>query len=340
MRILIDILHPAHVHFFKNFIKEMSKMNHEIYITSRNKEITNYLLAKYQLNHESISSIGNNFFDLGTELFTRSCKFASICFKIKPHLLMGIMGPTIAIVGKMLKIPTFVFYDSEFAKLTNSFVYPLATKVITPSCYKNPIGKNHIKYKGYQELAYLHPDYYKSDSTVKEELGIGKNEDYFLVRLVGWKASHDIGFKGLNLKDVNFLINNLEDHGHVFVTSERPLSNNKYSFSIPPEKIHDLLFHAKMYVGEGVTMASEAAILGTPAILISPLVGNIGYLEDLEKYNLAFNFTNSERAFDKVAELLSIDNLKETWKKHRLKMLDDKVNVTNFIVEFVENYFK
>ena len=34
MRILIDILHPAHVHFFRPFIGEMQARGHEIRVTS------------------------------------------------------------------------------------------------------------------------------------------------------------------------------------------------------------------------------------------------------------------------------------------------------------------
>ena len=35
MRVLIDILHPAHVHFFRNFHNEMEARGHELYITAR-----------------------------------------------------------------------------------------------------------------------------------------------------------------------------------------------------------------------------------------------------------------------------------------------------------------
>jgi len=48
MKILIDINHPAHVHYFKNIIKIMEKKGHEFLIISRNKEIEHYLLKKYE----------------------------------------------------------------------------------------------------------------------------------------------------------------------------------------------------------------------------------------------------------------------------------------------------
>ncbi len=39
MRILVDIGHPAHVHFFKNFIWEMEKRGHEFIVTARDKDV-------------------------------------------------------------------------------------------------------------------------------------------------------------------------------------------------------------------------------------------------------------------------------------------------------------
>ena len=46
MKILIDINHPAHVHYFKNFIKIMEQKGHKFLIISRDKEIEHYLLKK------------------------------------------------------------------------------------------------------------------------------------------------------------------------------------------------------------------------------------------------------------------------------------------------------
>ena len=40
----------------------------------------------------------------------------------------------------------------------------------------------------------------------------------------------------------------------------------------------------------------------------------------------------------KIKELLSMKNLKQEWQKRRQKMLADKIDVTAFMVWFVENY--
>ena len=55
MKILIDICHPGHVHFYKNFFWEMQNRGHNIIVTSREKEVTSSLLDHYKIKHQIIS---------------------------------------------------------------------------------------------------------------------------------------------------------------------------------------------------------------------------------------------------------------------------------------------
>ena len=55
MRILIDILHPAHVHFFRNFAQEMRMRGHEIRFTARAKECATDLLDHYGIPYTLLS---------------------------------------------------------------------------------------------------------------------------------------------------------------------------------------------------------------------------------------------------------------------------------------------
>ena len=50
MRVLIDIGHPAHVHFFRRPIEILREHGHEILITSRLKEIAGDLLDAYGMD--------------------------------------------------------------------------------------------------------------------------------------------------------------------------------------------------------------------------------------------------------------------------------------------------
>ena len=81
--------------------------------------------------------------------------------------------------------------------------------------------------------------------------------------------------------------------------------------------------------------------LGTPAIYLDN-VGR-GYTDEQEKkYGLVFNYTESledqEKSIQKGIELLQTPNLKQKFQTRRQKMLSEKIDVTAFMVWFIENY--
>ena len=51
MKILFDMGHPAHVHFFKNTIWELEKKGHQVKVTARDKDVTIALLEAYGIAH-------------------------------------------------------------------------------------------------------------------------------------------------------------------------------------------------------------------------------------------------------------------------------------------------
>ena len=62
--------------------------------------------------------------------------------------------------------------------------------------------------------------------------------------------------------------------------------------------------------------------------------------EEEKKYGLtlALNLDQTDQMFIKVKELLNTPNLREEWQEKRKKLLEDKIDVTAFLVWFVENY--
>lgn len=99
-----------------------------------------------------------------------------------------------------------------------------------------------------------------------------------------------------------------------------------------------VLAFASLFVGEGATMASECAMLGTPAIYVNSLTA--GTLEEQEKFDLIYGFRNSNGVLNKAFQLLKVNNVKQVYQKRRNKMLADKIDVTAFMVWFIENYPK
>lgn len=338
MNILIDIGHPAHVHFFRNPILRW-KRKHSVMITAREKDGADLLLNAYGLEHSLLSRPSKSKLGLPRELFIHETRLLRTARKFKPQIILSIAGTFNVHAAKLLHIPTIVFYDTEHARLQNLISYPFATKICTPSCYRNDLGKKHIRYNGYQELSYLHPNVFVPDPSVLREIGVSQSSPFFILRFVSWGASHDLGQAGFSESGKRRLVALLKPHGKVFISSEEPLSPElePYALTTGSEKIHDLLYYAAMYVGEGATMASEAAVLGTPSVFVNSLT--LGYLAELEdKYRLVHCFTEEDAAFHHIEETFSHPDMKHAWAEKRRRMLEDKIDVAAWMVDLIEEY--
>ena len=337
MKILIDIGHPAHVHFFKNFIWEMEDRGHEFLITARRKESAFELLNYYRFEFIDLGINKKGLFNKAIGLLSNDLKLLKISRKFKPDVLTGIGNPYIAQVSKLLGSKSVLFTDTEHASLINKLSVPFSNFVLTPSCFLKDLGKKQVRYDGYHELAYLHPKWFKEEKNFLKELDIKKNEKYFILRSVSWQASHDVGYTGISKGDMEKIIELLGDQGRVFLSSEyEDKTFEKYTIKAHPAKIHTLMAHSSLYFGEGATMASESAILGIPSFYISPLLGTMGNFEELEKkYGMLFSFKEANSAIPHITQLIENGKLSE-WKKKREKLLKDKIDVTSFMVEFFE----
>jgi uncharacterized protein len=347
MKLLIGIGHPAHVHFFRNFITLFEKKGHEVRIVAREKEVTRLLLDKYHLDYELFAGHKQALMGKFFEIPRNDLIFKNAAKKFKPDLLLGINNYTSAHVSALTGIPSIIFTDTEEAALANILTLPFATTICTPSCFLNDLGKKQVRYKGYHELAYLHPNYFTPDPGVLDSIGVAKGEKFFLLRFISWIASHDIGLSGMKKDSVTSLIKSLENHGRVFISSEGALdpSLEKYRLKSPPEMIHSLMYYADLYMGEGGTMAAEAAILGTPAIHIESnskgvATGNFsGNFRDLrDTYGLLYFYPDQDQALSKALEILENKNARQEWQEKRGKLLKDKVDVTVWMADFIEHY--
>jgi len=339
MRILVDIGHPAHVHLFKNLIWSLGRKGHEVKITTRDKDIALHLLNAYGLKYENQGKHYRGLLNKMYGVLKFDYRLYKVAKKFKPDILTSMGSPYATHVAKLIGKPSITFDDTEHSRIEHILYSPFTDAICTPSCFKKDLGPKQVRFNGYHELAYLHPNYFKPDPSVLDELNLTKNDKFFILRFVSWSASHDIGQKGFI--DKTGLIKNLGEHGTVLITSEGPLTKEieKFKITISPEKIHDLLYYATMYIGEGATMATEAGILGTPSIYLSSLVGTMGNFDELEKeYGLVYSFTDSQKARRMINELLNENNLKIKWQKKREKLLKEKIDVTAWMIDFIERY--
>jgi len=342
MRVLVDITHPAHVHFFRHPIGVWRERGHQVLITTRRKDLTVDLLDRYGLDYEDLGPARKGLAGLGLELAVRTVRLCRRVRKMRPDVMTAIGGVFIAQAGWLCRVPSVVFYDTENATLSNLLTYPFCTVVSTPRCYeaKVPAAK-HRTYAGYHELAYTHPGRFSPDPQSLTKFGLDPAEPYVVMRLVSWGAAHDVRDHGFT--DVTAAVRELERFARVLISSEPPLppALEPLRIASSPELMHHLLAYARLFIGESATMASESATLGTPAILVSTSLR--GYTNEQEaRYGLTYTFSDPQhaqrQAITKAVEILSDPGSKAKWAEKRERMLAEVIDVTDYVVALVESY--
>ena len=147
MKILIDIGHPAHVHYFKNFIWEMEKKGHEFLITARNRGIIFDLLKTYNFDYIDRGSGSTNM--LGKILYMPKAKLIiyKIAKKFNPDLFLSTRSIYVSHISKLLGKRCIAFGDTEFIPKIEEILSGMFTDVIcTPSCFEKDLGRKHIKF--------------------------------------------------------------------------------------------------------------------------------------------------------------------------------------------------
>ena len=338
MRIFIDIGHPAHVHYFRYIINKFIKDGHDIFITARKKDVTHQLLDNYNIPYTSRGSgsdslIGKFFYLLKADLL-----LLRLAKDFNPDIFLSFASPYASHVSSMIRKPHIGFTDTEHAKLGIFSFLPFTDIVFTPEVYKSDHGNKHLRFNGYIEQCYLQEQYFEPDNNILNELHLEENNKYVIIRLVSWKASHDIGHKGFSLGYLRRLIELIEDQAKVFlsVEGEIPSDLEKYKLSIDPTEIHSILYYAELFIGEGATMASECAILGTPSIYINSL--SAGTLDNQEKENLIHIFHSPDGVIEKAQEILGDDNYKARQRNICENALENKIDVNKLIEWFILNY--
>jgi hypothetical protein len=113
--------------------------------------------------------------------------------------------------------------------------------------------------------------------------------------------------------------------------------------SICPSKMHDLLYYAELVIGESSTMASEANMLNTPAILLYPQ-NYIDMMCGVEKERLdknllyVFNHQEIDESIELANKFIFDKSFKDEWIKNNRENLSKKIDVTKYMIDLITNF--
>ncbi|MFB6340636.1 DUF354 domain-containing protein [Saccharicrinis sp. FJH62] len=343
MNILIEIGHPGHVHLFRNAYHNLKSKGHKITVLTHDLPIAIKLLEYYNVGFRIIGQKRKSI--TGKLLFVLIHTLKLIVMIKKEKIDICISSSPSSVIATFISGKRTIFMDDDddpVEPFVYKYVHPFCSVILSP---QNTVRKSKktIYYQGYHELAYLHPNVFIPEQEILTELGLKRSDTFFILRFVALKGHHDINAKGLSLEQKLELIKVLEKKGKVYITGERNLEEplKSYGLNLPPEKLHHLLAFAQIFIGDSQTMASESAVLGVPSLRCNTFVGKITYLED-EEHNYGLTYGFSPDRFDdlnkKLIEILNNPSSVKDWHQKREKLLNDKIDVTAFMIWFIENY--
>lgn len=315
MKYIFELNHPKHYYQFKYIMQMLQQNGHIVHVLARDKDVLLNVLQEEKVPYEIFGIHAKNMHDkvLVTPRLIRS--YYKIAKREKPDVIVSKASLYGTIVARMVGAKAIICPDSEVVKLTNKVVVPLCSCVITPSTFGLDFGRKHIRIRGFFEDCYLAPSVFHANEQIIEKYGLQK--PYALFRFVGWYANHDVNNSGFNAEQQRTMLSMAEEKMNVYISSEKELPNDlqKYKLPTPAAEIHTVLTHADLYVGDSQTMATEAALLGTPAIRSNSFVGpndmtNFIVLE--KQYDLLRNIRDYNDVMVAMQEMMQ-QSCKQQW---------------------------
>jgi uncharacterized protein len=348
MKILFFLIHPAKFHQCRITINYLIAKGHKVEIIILGRDILEELVINEGWDYKIIFPRGrkwkgvNVLISAGLLFFPTIYKLYKLSKSKKYDLFLT--DDLLSYVGIIRSIPTIYFTDDDFSAVPQALLYLLpATHVFAPNiCYLGKFEKKVIGYYGYKSLAHLHPNNFKPDRT-KLHKSLSDGKPYFFIRTVMANSKHDNGKSGIDDNLLRKIISRFEKEGKVILNSERPLPQDllKYQLNYKKNDIAHYLYFAKLVIGDSTTMSAEAAVLGTPSIEIDDWFSDFQQYQELNgKYRLmqGFDLDDEVGVLNLLDEYLAIENLDSEFQNRRQKMLEDKIDVSAFLIWIIEFY--
>jgi len=331
--------HPSQIWMLRPVAEQVSGFAEPIWML-RDKDCSLALANAFGLNYRVVSKAKAGFIGNGWELGTNIIR----CWRLTRSLGIdlwvtkyGCGNIAARLAGKQSL--SFNDDDADVIPLIAWTSYPFASgTIVTDSTRMGRFERHAIRYPGFHELFYLHPNRFTPDPVIIRELGLAPGDRYLILRLSALKAHHDAGIRGVSEQLVRDIVAAAGSDVRVFISSEKPLAQEfePYRFTLPVERMHHALAFAEAFVGDSQTMTAEAAVLGTPAFRLNSFVGKIGYLDELERYGLTFGYLpgNESKLLADLQQLFTkVD--RESFRQARAKMLLEKPDPVPHFVDVI-----
>lgn len=348
-RYLFYLGHPSHFYVFRYLIQTLKKNNYDVTIVIKTKDVLEELVKSEGWRYHNISDRrrGSSFIKIAMDVIYRNINLYRLLRREKVDLILT-CGSDIALLAKILRIFLIDFNDDDVHVIPNSAKYgwPYAPVIFAPKeCEMGKFSDKTIFYSGFQKSFYLQQGLFEPNwRIVKDQIG---EKRYFLLRVVGLDAHHDDGMKGIGETLLEKIVEILEPHGDIIISSERVLAEKfeKYQIKINPIEMHHFIYYADLVIGDSQSMIHEAALMGVPSIRYNSFVGKIGVMNVLEnEYGLSIGIPagQEDELLETIERVVKDREYKSTIKKRLEIMNESMVDVNQMMLDYLESkgYYK
>lgn len=299
MKVGVFVNTPAQVHFFRPFVRLLQERGHEPLVLARYHPEARRLLEETGLAHVVYAVPAPGKWGKLAQLPRDVASARRLLAKHGVDVAVG-FGVYDVFASSSLRLPSVVFTDTEARyhglglHLQYGAFARLATTIVTPDWFGERMGRHQVRIRTFKEVAYLHPSRFKPDPSPKGLGGLDPKEPYAFLRLSAHGALHDAGHRGLQGEALVSLLARLERRMRVWASFEGGPPKGLERFACPADKgrIHDILYHAALVIGDSGSIPAEAAFLGAPSLRFTsiPAERDMGGWRELVKVGLMETF--------------------------------------------------
>lgn len=334
--VVIDILHYPHLNFYKNAIKILKDkdINVDVILRPRGNLISIFQKECPGVSFVSIGKHRRTIFGKVFDLIERDRALFNYIKKIKSDVGTAAGSINLAHAYFFLRKPSIIFVDDIENKLPNYLVKPFATKFVVP-IYASELGKNVLKYNGFKELAYLHPNHFKPNKEALEQYNLNPYE-YVFIREV---SNASLNYRNLEMGRLSKILNYLKEMNLKILLSieDKTLINLFEDYCIilkePVEDIHSLLHYAILTISSGDSMARESCLVGTPAIYTGGR--DMAINNELIERSCMFKVNGETNIKDTIKYLIENDVKKEVKLKIKCAIKQEWVDTNEVILNII-----
>ncbi len=286
-KIWIDLDNSPHVPFFKPIVDELTQRGYSVLLTARDCFQVCGLADLLHLECKRIGRhFGKNVVMKSCGLIIRSMQLAPLIFLEKPDLAVSHGSRSQVILARVLRIPSVVILDYEYARSVTRPTWAIAPDVI-PESNMHAVKKGFLSYPGIKEDVYV-PSF-KPDPTLREDLKLDKHKIVITIRPPATYAHYHnpeaetlfvaiTGHLGQQ-EEIQMVMLPRNKQQETYIMGKWPQLYQKGAIIIPDHVVDglNLIWHSDLVISGGGTMNREAAALGVP--VYSFFRGQIGAVD-------------------------------------------------------------